>query len=280
MINLEFLKATKENFNLRILLFVSIACFFTSSIGLAVDDRVLNYSPLWLKPFKFAVSSAIYAITLIYLTTRIPNQKFLKVANWVSSYGLIIELIIIYLQAYRGRMSHFNFLTLEDMILFQVMAFAIVMVWMSLSVYIFGFFKLQTNEDSMIPAIRIGLIITFISMGLAFTMTSPSKEDIQRAEINKGPIGITMGSHSVGETDETKRLPLTGWARTGGDLRIAHFLGLHALQILPLFGFFIRRLKFDYKSGLWIVSAVGLFYLGFVGFTLLQALNGIPLVKY
>ncbi len=280
MINLEFLKTTKENFNLRILLFVSVACLFISSIGLTIDDRILNYSPLWLKPFKFAVSSIIYAITLIYLTSLIPNQKFLKIANWVSSYGLIIELIIIYLQAYRGRMSHFNFLTLEDMILFQVMAFAIVMVWMSLSVYIFGFFKLQTNEDSMIPAIRIGLIITFISMGLAFTMTSPSKEDIQRAEINKGPIGITMGSHSVGETDETKRLPLTGWARTGGDLRIAHFLGLHALQILPLFGFFIRRLKFDYISGLWIVSAVGLFYLGFVGFTLLQALNGIPLVKY
>lgn len=280
MVNPNFLNKTKENSDLRILLFISIFCLFFSTIGLIIDDRVLNYSPLWLKPFKFAVSSIIYAISLIYLTSLIPKQRFLKIANIITSYGLIVELIIIYLQAYRGRMSHFNFLTLEDMILFQVMAFAIVMVWMSLSVYIFGFFKLQTNEDSMIPAIRIGLIITFISMGLAFTMTSPSKEDIQRAEINKGPIGITMGSHSVGETDETKRLPLTGWARTGGDLRIAHFLGLHALQILPLFGFFIRRLKFDYISGLWIVSAVGLFYLGFVGFTLLQALNGIPLVKY
>jgi hypothetical protein len=280
MINLEFLKATKENFNLRILLFVSVACLFISSFGLIVDNMALNFSPLWLKPFKFAVSSIIYAVTLIYLTTLIPNQKFLKIANWITSCGLIIELIIIYLQAYRGRMSHFNFLTLEDMILFQIMAFAIVAVWISLFIYIIGFFKLQTNEDSMIPAIRIGLLITFISMGLAFTMTSPSKEDIQRAEINKGPIGITMGSHSVGETDETKRLPLTGWARTGGDLRIAHFLGLHAIQILFLIGLFIRSLKINYKSGLVIVCAIGLLYSGFIAFTLLQALNGIPLVKY
>ncbi len=280
MIKLNVLKTTRENFHLKVLLTVSILCLYLSSIGLFIDDRVINYSPLWLKPLKFALSSIIYAVTLIYLTSLIPNQKFLKISNWITSYGLIVELIIIYLQAYRGRMSHFNFLTLEDMILFQVMAFAIVMVWMSLLVYIFGFFKTKVNEDTMIPAIRIGLIITFIAMGLAFTMTSPSKADIQKAEINKGPIGITMGSHSVGETDETKRLPLTGWTRTGGDLRIAHFIGLHALQILPLFGFLIRRLKFNYKSGLWIVNAVGLFYLGLVGFTLLQALNGIPLVKY
>ena len=87
-----------------------------------------------------------------------------------------------------------------------------------------------------------------------------------------------MGSHSVGEKDETKRLPLTSWARTGGDLRIAHFIGLHALQILPFFGFLFRRLKFNYTSGLWIVYAIGILYLGLTLFSLIQALNGIPVI--
>ena len=278
MVNSNFLNKTKENSDLRILLFISIFCLIFSTIGLIIDDRVLNYSPLWLKPFKFAVSSIIYAISLIYLTSLIPKQRFLKIANVITSYGLIIELIIIYLQAYRGRMSHFNFQTLEDMILFQIMAFAIVAVWISLIIYIIGFFKLEENNDVLIPSIRVGLIITFLSMGMAFTMTQPSKQDIQKAEQNKGPIGLVMGSHSVDETDETKRLPLTSWARTGGDLRIAHFVGLHALQILPFFGLLLRRLNFSYTSGKWVVYAIGFFYLGLTLFSLIQALNGIPII--
>jgi hypothetical protein len=278
MVNPNFLNKTKENSDLRILLFISIFCLFFSTIGLIIDDRVLNYSPLWLKPFKFAVSSIIYAISLIYLTSLIPKQRFLKLANIITSYGLIVELIIIYLQAYRGRMSHFNFLTLEDMILFQIMAFAIVAVWISLIIYMIGFFKLDAKDDVLIPSIRVGLIITFLSMCMAFTMTQPSKEDIQKAEQNKGPIGLVMGSHSVGETDETKRLPLTSWARTGGDLRIAHFVGLHALQILPFFGFLFRRLNLSYTSGKWIVYAIGFFYLGLTLFSLIQALNGISII--
>jgi hypothetical protein len=151
MNNQKIFKTTRENLDLKILFFVSIVCLVISTIGLIIDDRVLNYSPLWLKPFKFAISSIIYALTLIYLTSLIPNQRFLKISNSITSYGLIVELIIIYLQAYRGRMSHFNFLTLEDMILFQIMALAIILVWMSLLVYLYGFFKTQAGDNLMIP---------------------------------------------------------------------------------------------------------------------------------
>ena len=279
MANQNFLTTTNENFDLIILLLVSVSCLFLSFIGLIIDKRILNYSPIWLKPLKFAVSSIIYAVTLIYLVNFIPNQKFLKIANMLTSYGLIIELIIIFLQAYRGRMSHFNFQTLEDMILFQIMAIAIVIVWVSLLVYIWGFISLDSNENILIPAIRFGLIITFISMGLAFTMTRPSQDDLKKAEENKGPIGLTMGSHSVNEIDETKRLPLTSWAKTGGDLRIAHFLGLHAIQILIFLGLLLNQIKFNYSSGLWIVIATGILYSGLVLFTLQQALKGIPLIR-
>ena len=244
MANQNFLTTTNENFDLIILLLVSVSCLFLSFIGLIIDKRILNYSPIWLKPLKFAVSSIIYAVTLIYLVNFIPNQKFLKIANMLTSYGLIIELIIIYLQAYRGRMSHFNFQTLEDMILFQIMAIAIVIVWVSLLVYIWGFISLDSNENILIPAIRFGLIITFISMGLAFTMTRPSQDDLKKAEENKGPIGLTMGSHSVNEIDETKRLPLTSWAKTGGDLRIAHFLGLDSNRYWN----FVFRISIIYPS--------------------------------
>lgn len=279
MINLNFFKTTKSNFDLKILFYVSILCFIISTIGLVVDPRMLNYSPLWLKPFKFAVSSLIYGITLIYFVSFIPKERFLVLANRVTSYGLIVELIIIYLQAYRGRMSHFNFLTLEDMILFQVMAVAIVLVWIAFAVYIKGFFSISLDENILLYSIRLGLIISFLSMPMAFAMTSPSDTDLKKVESNKSPIGVTMGSHSVGEKDETNRIPLTSWARTGGDLRIAHFLGLHGMQFLPLIGFILLYFKIQFKQGKNIINLLAFLYLGFVIFTLIQALMGIPFIS-
>jgi hypothetical protein len=33
-----------------------------------------------------------------------------------------------------------------------------------------------------------------------------------------------------------------GWSRTGGDLRVAHFIGLHAMQFIPLAGWLAWRI--------------------------------------
>ena len=38
-------------------------------------------------------------------------------------------------------------------------------------------------------------------------------------------------------------MPLTQWSRDHGDLRIPHFLGMHAWQLLPLLLLGIRRVR-------------------------------------
>ncbi|HMV44864.1 MAG TPA: hypothetical protein PK079_14285 [Leptospiraceae bacterium] len=279
MVSLRFFKTSKENFDLKILFYISFICFLISSFGFVFDGRVLNYTPLWLKPLKFAISSLIYSITLIYFVRFIPSERFLVWANKITSYGLILELLIIYFQAARGRMSHFNFLTLEDMVLFQIMAVAIVLVWLAFFIYIKGFFSIPLGRNIFLFSIRMGLIISFLSMPMAFTMTQPSSADLKKIEANKSPIGFTMGSHSVNEKDQTKRLPFTSWSRTGGDLRIAHFLGLHGMQILPLFGMFLFRFRYDYKMGKIIISLLSIIYFSFMVFTLMQALEGVPFIR-
>ena len=43
-----------------------------SVIGLLVDPRVITGAPAWLKPAKFAISTAIYMLTLAAIFTQLP----------------------------------------------------------------------------------------------------------------------------------------------------------------------------------------------------------------
>jgi hypothetical protein len=38
-----------------------------SVMGMAVDPRIITGAPAWLKPFKFAVSTAVYSLTLAWI---------------------------------------------------------------------------------------------------------------------------------------------------------------------------------------------------------------------
>ena len=260
--------------------YFSFLFLLVSILGLIIDDRILQYVPIWLKPFKFSVSSVIFIGSILYFLKYISNQKFIYLTNKIVSYGLMIELLIIFFQAYRGKMSHFNNQTFEDFILFQIMAITIVCVWLGFGVYAWKLFKSTENgNDLVFKGIQVGAIITFLTMPFAFTMPQPSKTQLQEIIKNKSQIGLVVGSHTVEEKDPSQTYPLTGWAKTGGDLRIAHFLGLHALQILPILAFLLNGINFTISNKKRILSTTGFFYLLLVAVVLVQALKGIPIIQ-
>ncbi len=79
-------------------------------------------------------------------------------------------------------------------------------------------------------------------------------------------------NHSVGLDNDNSNLFILGWSKLVGDLRIAHFVGMHALQVLPILSFYLLR-----NNTLTILFA-GI-YLSLATFTLIQALQGKPLFK-
>src|SRR6478736_5498723 len=83
--------------------------FFASLFGLVLDHRTVLGAPVWLKPAKFAISSAIYAGTLAWLFGYVRVwQKFVRVLGTITAAVLLLEVGIIDFQAARGTTSHFN----------------------------------------------------------------------------------------------------------------------------------------------------------------------------
>ncbi len=95
-----------------------------------------------------------------------------------------------------------------------------------------------------------------------------------------GGVMIANGSHSVGVKDGGPGLPIVNWSTKGGDLRAAHFLGLHALQVLPIVGFLISRHRSwtTSQKTAYVLALSGAYAL-VIGFLYFQAIHGLPLLR-
>lgn len=215
---------------LLVLTAAMVALAVASVVGLLVDERTLLGQPIWAKPLKFALSIAIYAVTLAWLIT-LTRGRLRRVSWWagtVSAVALVIEMVVIVGAVVAGTTSHFNVSTPLASVLWSVMAVSIVVVWIATLVVAFALFRAPLGDPARSLAIRAGSIIALAGMALAFLMTSPTAA--QLADFR----GIA-GAHSVGVADGGPGIPVLGWSTEAGDLRIPHFVGMHALQALVLF---------------------------------------------
>ncbi|MEV6860527.1 hypothetical protein AB0M44_05930 [Streptosporangium subroseum] len=251
-----------------------------SGIGMVIDERTVLGEPVWLKPFKFAVSFALYAATLAWMLGKV--QRWRRTLWWLATVVvlgfLLPEIAVITFQAARGVRSHFNFSTPLDGTLFAIMGGAAYLGWlMTFAVGVFLLFQRRLDR-AMAWAIPLGIALSLGGMSIGYLMTSPTPD---QAEALRNGLGLTtIGAHSIGGFDGGATMPLTGWATESGDLRVAHFVGLHALQALPLIAVGLRLLARRFpvlhdmttRTALVIVAALG--YAGAIGLLLWQAQRG------
>ena len=197
-------------------------------VGLVVDPRESLGVNVWEKPLKFAISTAVYAVTWSWLIGQL--QRFQRVAWWagtISAILLLIELVIITGAAAAGITSHFNVSTPFNTVLWSIMAASIGTLWVATFVVSIILFRNPLGDRARTLAIRAGALIALAGMALAFLMTGPTAAQLDDWQ------GIA-GAHTVGLADGGPGLPLLGWSTVAGDLRIPHFIGMHALQAIPL----------------------------------------------
>ena len=264
----------------RLLVFAGLLCLLLVGVagaGLLLDPRLINGAPAWAKPFKFSISIAIYCLTLAWLLGFVQGHpRLVGAIAGVTTAGLVGELGIILVQVVRGTTSHFNISTPLDLALWSSMGLLIIPVsLMCLLAGILLFFQ-RLPDPAFAWSLRLGVLVTFVGLSVGYLMTGQTSPGQQAARDAGGP-ALSMGAHSVGVDDGGPGLPLLGWSTVAGDLRVGHFAGLHALQILPLLGFGLARLggrRLTSGHRLALVWIGGLGYLGLVIGLVWQALRG------
>ena len=211
-----------------------------SVVALLVDPRIITGAPAWLKPFKFAVSTAIYSLTLAWIFGYVSDwPRARRVVGWTTAIVFVLEVALIDTQAWRGRTSHFNVSTPLDATMFFVMGGAILLQTLVSVTVAVALWRQRFTDKALGWALRLGMTLTIVGALTGPLMTRPTAA--QLADARAGARMTISGAHSVGGLDGGHGVPVTGWSSEHGDLRVAHFIGLHAIQVLALVAIGLRR---------------------------------------
>jgi hypothetical protein len=244
-----------------------------SLVGVLVDPRIITGAPAWLKPFKFAISTAIYSFTLAWIFQWLSDwPRVRRVVGWTTAIVFVLEVAIIDMQAWRGTTSHFNVSTPLNATLFFIMGGAILLqTFVSVAVAV-ALWRQRFTDRSLGWALRLGMTLTIVGALTGPLMTRPTAAQLADARAGRGM--TIVGAHSVGGVDGGPGVPVTGWSREHGDVRVAHFIGLHAIQALALIAVGLRRWRRPETVRVRAVLAAAASYASLFLLLLWEALRG------
>jgi hypothetical protein len=210
----------------------------------------------WFKPFKFGLSIAVFSFTMGWYTYELHAPAIVSFYSWATIALLGFEVLYITLQAGKGQLSHYNGSTpvYKFLAIFMGVAAALVTLFTAYIGVLFLNAPLPNLPQYYVLSIRMGI---FLFVFFAFQ-------------------GATMGArstHTIGGAEGGPALPVLNWSTRHGDLRIAHFIGMHALQVLPLLSWYVFK---NYT----LTLIAGLLYALLAAFCLLRALKGKPTVRF
>jgi hypothetical protein len=243
-------------------------------LGLLLDPTVITGAPAWLKPLKFAVSTATYALTLAWVFTYLPDwPRTRRIVGAGTAAAFVLEVAMIAGQAWRGTTSHFNVATPFDTAVFAAMGAIIAAQTVLAAALAVVVWRQPFADPALGWALRVGLLLTVLGASTGGLMTRATAAQIAEARATHRM--AISGAHTVGAPDGGPGLPLTGWSTRHGDVRVPHFIGLHAWQALPLFVLLVLRRGSDRTRTTLALAAGGVYAAVFVTL-LVQALRGLP----
>lgn len=233
-----------------------------------IDPRQFQGVDTWIKPLKFELSVALYLLTLA-LFLPLASERFR--ASWLGRYmvwpvivPIVLEVLYIAWRASRVEASHYNTDSALGAWLYTVMGIGAVMFTVAPGFLAYG---LSRRDTARMPEVLRWSLVAGLALTCVFGLTSGAV------------LGSSASGHFVGAAPVLHlRLPFLGWSLSIGDLRVAHFLGLHALQIIPAFALLVWLVTRRQRVGLAAVGAFSAVYAATTAITLAAALNARPLL--
>jgi uncharacterized membrane protein YhaH (DUF805 family) len=235
--------------------------------------------PIWAKVLKFSMSFGLYAVTLGWMLTQVQRPVWRRIGWWAGTGFVVVsllEMMAITLQTVRGVQSHFNNGTPFDSQVFTAMGVLVGIIYSFTLVIAVALLVSPMRDRAFAWALRLGIVIAVAGLSVGFLMLQATPE-----QLALGDAATISGAHAVGVSDGGPALPVVGWSTTGGDLRIAHFIGMHALQAIPLLAVGLAMFasgRLTERTRLQIVLLGSLAYAGVFLLTLWQAQRGQPLL--
>jgi hypothetical protein len=270
--------ALRESSGVRFGLWWQAALLALSAGALPFDRRhVLGLNP-WVKPIKFELSVMVFLATMALILRALGSTgRWPRTRAWIG-WGLglcmVVENSIIALQSLRGVRSHMNVTTLTDGLLFGAMGLFIVLNT-GLVGWVFALWLM--TQKTVRAAVAWG-----VGWGLAFQLAAAAEgvRMVMNSGHVVGPIDAAAG-HAMRQhiaLDGGPGLPFLNWSTMHGDLRVAHFFALHALQLLPVVALLLAETGLRERVQVALVWVVAGVYAAGVWWTFAQAMNGVPLV--
>ena len=205
-------------------------------IAWALDDTTLLRENVWIKPLKFAVSIGLNGAAFLWVLRRVPSSRTMRVTALASAAALAVEQILITFQAARGVRSHFNMTEGINATIYAAMGNFVGIVWVATLVLGVTLSRGTTSDPLLKLITAAGAWLVLLGASVGFIM-------------------VTLSKHSVGAEDGGPILPLVGWNRNVGDLRPAHFVGLHGLQALIVVAWAARQRQWSTEQTLRAITS-------------------------
>ncbi len=245
-------------------LFIALSALPLLSAAL-LDTRQFLSAPIWQKPLQFHLALGTFILTLAFFARFLPQgmtTRRWRIYASLVTFCILAELLWVGGAAAFGTASHFNTANPIMGILYGLMGvFAVILTSPSLVMGV-AIWRHKTTglNPSLHLSIALGLILTFIlTLIAAGTMSS-------------------MPGHHIGTPVTNASLPILGWSREVGDLRVGHFFATHALHIIPLVGVFATRLAPAPARLVVLVASAA--YSALIAFAMWQAFQGQPFLPF
>lgn len=257
-----------------------------SGVGLVVDDRLLLGESVWVKPMKFGFAMGVYGLTLAWLLSKLSRGR--RTGWWfgtVFAVAGMLDVGVVTYAAAHGTFSHFNNndepVAQTVRTVFSVGVGPLLLVTLVIAILVLID---RTGDRAVRRALGAGLGLAAASMVVAQWLAGSAGSTPRTVTDANGDPVVMTGGHGIGDPDGNGMF-LTHWSTTGGDLRVPHFVGLHAIQVLLLVTAILAVLASrhgwlrDERVRARLVGVAALAYTGVFAVVTWQAKRGVPVTR-